>query len=55
MVLRGPEGAILGWSSAHDRAAGRMLLVMVVDRRLDEETADRVAELLFSWAERSPR
>ena len=52
MVLRGPEGTIIGWSSAHDRAAGRMLLVTVVDRRLDDETADRVAALLFSWAER---
>ena len=52
VVLRGPEGTIIGWSSAHDRAAGRMLLVTVVDRRLDDETADRVADLLFSWAER---
>jgi len=52
VVLRGPEGTIIGWSSAHDRAAGRMLLVTVVDRRLDDETADRVAALLFSWAER---
>ncbi|QWZ07240.1 GNAT family N-acetyltransferase [Nocardioides panacis] len=52
VVLRGPEGTIIGWSSAHDRAAGRMLLVTVVDRRLDDETADRVAAWLFSWAER---
>ena len=52
VVLRGPQGTIIGWSSAHDRAAGRMLLVTVVDRDLDDETADRVAGLLFSWAER---
>ena len=52
VVLRGPQGTIVGWSSAHDRAAGRMLLVTVVDRDLDDETADRVAGLLFSWAER---
>ena len=52
VVLRGPEGTIIGWCSAHDRAAGRMLLVTVVDRRLDDETADRVATLLFSWADR---
>jgi ribosomal protein S18 acetylase RimI-like enzyme len=51
VVIRGEDGAVLGWSSAHDRAAGRMLLVMIVDHALETETADRVAELLFRWAD----
>ena len=51
VVIRGEDGAVLGWSSAHDRAAGRMLLVMIVDHALEAETADRVAELLFRWAD----
>jgi ribosomal protein S18 acetylase RimI-like enzyme len=54
VILRDAEGEVRGWASAHDRAAGRMLLVVVVDPRLDDgrpETADLVAELLFSWAD----
>ena len=55
VVLRDPEGRIRGWASAHDRAAGRMLLVVVVDRLLDDETADRVADALFAWADEAAR
>ena len=55
VVLRDPDGAIRGWGSAHDRAAGRMLLVVVVDRRLDDAVADRVAESLLAWADESAR
>ena len=51
VVLRDPDGVLPGWASAHDRAAGRMLLVLVVDRQLDDATADRVAEQLFGWAD----
>ncbi|HET9758506.1 MAG TPA: hypothetical protein VFP51_02025, partial [Nocardioidaceae bacterium] len=51
VVLRDAEGVIRGWASAHDRAAGRMLLVVVVDHRLDDAAADMVAERLFSWAD----
>jgi ribosomal protein S18 acetylase RimI-like enzyme len=53
VVVRDPDGVIRGWASAHDRASGRMLLVLVVDRRLSEVTADRVAEQLFRWADRT--
>ena len=53
VVLRDPEGAVRGWASAHDRAAGRMLLVLVVDRRLADDIADEVAALLFAWADRT--
>ena len=50
VVLRDPDGTVRGWASAHDRAAGRMLLSVVVDPALDDETSDAVAEVLFTWA-----
>jgi len=55
VVVRDPGGVIRGWASAHDRAAGRMLLVAVADRRLEDEHADRLAAALFDWAERAAR
>lgn len=55
VVLRDPDGRIRGWAGAHDRAAGRMLLVVVVDRALEDETADLVAQALFGWADEAAR
>jgi len=55
VVLRDEQGAIRGWASAHDRAAGRMLLVVLVDHDLDDDLADRVAAALLAWAERAAR
>lgn len=49
LVVRDPDGTARGWGSAHDRAAGRMLLVVVVDPLLSEDMADRVADVLFGW------
>jgi ribosomal protein S18 acetylase RimI-like enzyme len=51
VVLRDSTGAIRGWASAHDRAAGRMLLVVVVDHELPDDDADRLAAALFEWAD----
>ena len=51
IVLRDENGAVRGWAGAHDRAAGRMLLVLIVDPRLDDSLADRAAEVLFEWAD----
>ena len=51
IMLRDPDGAIRGWASAHDRAAGRMLLVVVVDHDLPDDLADRLAVALFGWAD----
>ncbi|MGA9748286.1 MAG: N-acetyltransferase, partial [Nocardioides sp.] len=51
VIVRDPEGELLGWASAHDRAAGRMLLVAIVDPRLEDEEADTVAGLLLAWAD----
>lgn len=49
VVIRDPDGGVRGWGSAHDRAAGRMLLVVVVDPGLSEDVADRVSDALFGW------
>ena len=51
IALRDRGDVIRGWAGAHDRAAGRMLLSVIVDRRLDDSTADRAAEVLFEWAD----
>jgi mycothiol synthase len=51
VVLRDDEGVIRGWGSAHDRAAGRMLLAVVVDPGLARQPADLVAAALLSWAD----
>ncbi len=51
LVLVDADGVIRGWASAHDRAAGRMLLIVIVDRRLDDTVADRAAEVLLEWAD----
>ncbi len=55
VVLRDPDGRIRGWASAHDRAAGRMLLVVVVDRLLEDPLADQVADVLLAWADEAAR
>ena len=51
IVLRDARGVLRGWASAHDRASGRMLLVAIVDPRLDDSLVDRVAEVLLEWAD----
>jgi len=53
VIVRDAEGALRGWASAHDRAAGRMLLMVVVDHELAEAEQDRIAAALFDWAEGS--
>jgi ribosomal protein S18 acetylase RimI-like enzyme len=55
VVLRDADGAIRGWAGAHDRAAGRMLLVVVVDPGLPDDQADQAATALFDWAEEAAR
>jgi mycothiol synthase len=49
------EGRIRGWASAHDRAAGRMLLAFVVDVTLPQDEADDVATGLLGWADDAAR
>ena len=55
VLVRDADGAARGWASAHDRAAGRMLLAVVVDRRLAAQPADALAGWLFDWAEQEAR
>ncbi len=55
LVLRDHGGAIAGWAGAHDRAAGRMLLTVVVDDRLEDPVADQVATALLRWADDAAR
>lgn len=51
LVVRDPEGRIRAWGSVHDRAEGRMLLVHVVDRDIDERLADRCSDVILEWAD----
>ena len=49
-VVRDASGVVRGWATAHDRAAGRVLVAVVVDPDLDDATGDDVAGVLFAWA-----
>jgi len=51
VMVRDASGAARGWATAHDRAAGRVLVAVVVDPDLDDATGDEVAAVLFAWAE----
>lgn len=53
LVVRDQEGRARGWSTAHDRAAGRVLVAVVVDPDLEAGPADTLAHLLFTWAARA--
>ncbi|HEX4977951.1 MAG TPA: hypothetical protein VFV40_08810, partial [Nocardioides sp.] len=55
VALRDAGGAIRGWASAHDRAAGRMLFAVTVDPVLEADVADVVAEILFGWGDGAAR
>ncbi|QNN51212.1 GNAT family N-acetyltransferase [Nocardioides mesophilus] len=55
LVLRDAAGELRGFASAHDRAAGRMLLTVTVDDRIGPELEDRAAEALFAWADEAAR
>jgi mycothiol synthase len=51
VVIRDPQGEIRGWATAHDRAAGRMLMQVYVDPQLSDDESDNVARVLFGWAD----
>jgi mycothiol synthase len=55
VVLRDGDGVLRAWASAHDRASGRMLLAVVVDRDLDDAPADQAAGALLEWADETAR
>lgn len=51
VAVRDADGRARGWATAHDRAAGRVLVAVVVDPELDDATGDDLAGSLFAWAE----
>ncbi len=53
LVLRDEEATARGWATVHDRAAGRVLVSVVVDPGLEADTADKIADALFAWAARA--
>ena len=55
LVVRDADGEIRAWGSVHDRAAGRMLYVHIVDRTLPDGPAKRCSDVLFGWAEGQAR
>ncbi len=55
VVVRDPGGEIRAWGSVHDRAAGRMMFVHVVERDLAQDVADACSLLLFDWAQEQAR
>ncbi len=50
VVVRDAEGEIRAWGSVHDRSAGRMLFVHLVERGLGAEIADACSDVLVEWA-----
>ncbi|UZN04103.1 GNAT family N-acetyltransferase [Cellulomonas sp. S1-8] len=51
LLVRDGAGAARGWATVHDRAAGRVLVAVVVDPDLDDALGDVIAAHLFAWAE----
>jgi mycothiol synthase len=54
-LVRDPDGVLRGWAGTHDRAAGRLLLRLVVDWEVEGPVADAVAGALFAWGDRVAR
>ncbi|MGZ4486917.1 MAG: GNAT family N-acetyltransferase [Nocardioides sp.] len=50
VVVRDDQGEIRAWGSVHDRAAGRMLFVHIVERGLAARTEDACSAVLVEWA-----
>lgn len=55
VVVRDDDGEIRAWGSVHDRSAGRMLFVHVVQRDLADAVADACSDVLLTWAEGQAR
>lgn len=53
LLLRDAAARTRGWATVYDRAAGRVLVSVLVDPGLDPDTADQVAEALFAWTARA--
>ncbi len=53
LLALGPDGRPGAWISVHDRAAGRTMVALYVDRSLDE--AATIAHQLYGWGEEQAR
>jgi ribosomal protein S18 acetylase RimI-like enzyme len=53
LLATDPDGRPRAWLSVHDRAAGRTMVMLYVDRTVPE--ADTVAGALYAWAEEQAR
>ncbi|MFC8598083.1 GNAT family N-acetyltransferase [Isoptericola sp. NPDC057191] len=53
LVARDPEGVIRAWATAHDRAAGRVVVSVDVDR--DVPQADDLAAACYAWGAQQGR
>ncbi|KQT89641.1 GCN5 family acetyltransferase [Marmoricola sp. Leaf446] len=49
VVLVDPDSRVRGWVVVHDRAAGRTMLHVYVDRALDRDVQDRVADAAYAF------
>ncbi|MDO8105835.1 GNAT family N-acetyltransferase [Isoptericola sp. b441] len=50
LIVRDPDDRARGWATVHDRAAGRVLVAVVVDPGLEGPVADALSTTLFDWA-----
>lgn len=50
LVIFDADGQLRGWCEAHDRAPGRVLVLVVVDPDLTAETAEIVGDVLLQFA-----
>lgn len=55
LILRDRSGRIRAWASVHDRSVNRMLYIHTVDRDLPGVIAERLSDVLFTWAEGQAR
>jgi ribosomal protein S18 acetylase RimI-like enzyme len=53
LVAVDPDGKPRAWLIVHDRAAGRTMVMLYVDRSVDE--ADLIASQFYAWAEEQAR
>ncbi|WP_123308434.1 N-acetyltransferase [Cellulomonas sp. PhB143] len=53
LAVRDDAAVLRAWATAHDRAAGRVLVAVLVDPDLGDAEGDALAAGLFAWAERA--
>ncbi len=53
VLLRDATATARGWATVQDRAAGRVVVSVLVDPALEASTADKIADVLFAWTARA--